>query len=455
MVSLFKQDKIGTFEYFYFFIMVIYMSQMTTTTARMIGGLSSPYFPFLFPIILTLILLNRHWVKFDDKRLIRTLLLMALWTILIFTHKSVFNSTQFSFHFFLFYSTIIAFIHVQVFGKKMLILYENIMMKLCFISLILWGISVIYPGSASFFQSFPKGGYGTNVLYLFSWTDPSRTVTSISNGIARNSGCSWEPGRFSILIVLALYCNLIRNGIKFKGNWSGIIMLAALASTQSTTGYIAAIVLYSFFAIKKFDLQYIIAFFIFIVPIGYQLSKLDFMREKIISQMDMTVEIRKANEMIDYTNKVKLSNEYESAFGRFQSIYFQLINIEHDPLLGYGMNNGNSYFSLKISPNYALTGGLLRIIAMYGIPFGLLLYFFLYKSSAALGREFKVRKGALFAIIILSSFSYDIFLVPVFMAFWFYGLFRKEEDLLIPVSESEDKETEGLPSEAKQLDNIK
>lgn len=454
MVSLFKQDKIRTFEYLYFFVMVIYMAQIHENTSRMVGTVSGALFPFLLPIILTIILLDRNKVKFDDKRLIRICLLFALWIVLLFTNKSYYGNEQYSYYFFLYYSIIVAYIHVQVFGKKMLPLYENIMMKLSLLSLVFWGIYIIYPSTAAFFRGFPEAGQGHHIFYLYKWTDPAvREIQSYNYSILRNAGCSWEPGRFSIMVLLALYCNLARCGIKFIGNWSGIILLLALLSTQSTTGLLGAIVLYSIFAFKKFDLQYIIAFLIFVVPVSYQLISLDFMGEKIEEQLDLDASLKKINSSVDYVNKVKESNEYVGSLARFPSMYFEIINIEHDPLLGYGRNDGKSYFSQRISGNFVLTSGLLKIFGQYGIPLGLILYLILYRSSAALGRIFKVRKFALFAIFLISLTSYTIFITPVFMAFWFYGLFRKEEDLVLITTEDSTESTTETSTEAPTPSN--
>lgn len=414
------------------------MAQVDKHTGRMVGVLSEPWFPFFLPIILTLVLLDRNRVKFDDKRLIRVILTFAIWTVLLFSHKQhYYDSVQFSYVFFLFYSIIIAFIHVQVFGKKMLPLYEHIMVRLCFIALVLWGIAVIYPGSATFFREFPKTNLGRNVYYLFVWLDEAESSGAVVtyNGILRNAGCTWEPGRFAIMVLLALYCNLARRGIKFKGNWSGIILLMALISTQSTTGYVGAIVLYSTIALKKFDLKYILGFLIIIVPIGYQLTKMEFMEEKIMEQADMDANLKKINESIDYVNKVKESNEYAGSLSRFASIYFELINIQHDPILGYGRNVGKSYFAQRISGNFLLVGGLLKIFGQYGIPLGIILYLILFHSSSVLGREFKIRKSTLFILFIIISVSYPLFTIPVFMAFWLYGIFRKEDSLLVSVAE--------------------
>ena len=456
MVSLFKQDKIRTFEYIYFFVMVIYMAQIHENTSRMVGTLSGALFPFLLPIILTIILLDRNKVKFDDKRLIRICLLFALWIVLLFTNKSYYGNEQYSYYFFLYYSIIVAYIHVQVFGKKMLPLYENIMMKLSLLSLVFWGIYIIYPSTAAFFRSFPEAGQGHHIFYLYKWTDPAvREIQSYNYGILRNAGCSWEPGRFSIMILLALYCNLARCGIKFKGNWSGIILLLALISTQSTTGFLGAIVLYSIFAFKKFDLQYIIAFLVFVVPVSYQLISLDFMGGKIEEQLDLDASLKQINKSVDYVNKVKESNEYVGSLARFPSMYFEVINIQHDPILGYGRNVGKSYFAQRISSNYLLVGGLLKMFGEYGIPLGFILYLILFRSSSALGRDFKIRKITLFVLFLIILTSYSIFITPVFMAFWFYGLFRKEERLLVSVTEEdegaiEDKMAEESDSQTKE-----
>ena len=453
MISLFKQDKIGTFEYFYFFVMIIYMAQLDGNTNRMIVSLSSPLLPFLLPIILTIILLDRNKVKFDDKRLIRISLTFIIWTILLFAHKSSYDSSQYSYYFFLLYSIVIAYIHVQVFGEKLLPLYESIMVKLCFIDLVLWGLCIIYPGFTSIFRSFPETSCGNNFFYIFNCLNPSiHNDIYISNGIVRNAGFSWEPGRFAIMVVLALFCNLARCGIKFRGNGSGIILLLTLASTQSTTGYIAAIVLYSFFSIKKFNFRYILAFLIFVVPIGYQLSKLDFMREKIESQLDLDTELRKSDEVIDYVNKTHKSNEYVSSLGRFQAMYYELINIQMDPILGYGRNPGRSYFAQRISGNFSLPGGLLKMFGEHGIPLGILLYVILYKSSVALGRAFRIRKGTFFVLYLIFLVSYGFFTAPIFTAFWFYGLFRKEDDLLIPVTEDSSENAEELTNETTSLE---
>ena len=71
------------------------------------------------------------------------------------------------------------------------------------------------------------------------------------------------------------------------------------------------------------------------------------------------------------------------------------------------------------------------MFGQYGIPLGIILYIILLRSSTALGRDLHTRKFALFAIYLISLTAYTIFIVPIFTAFWFYGIFRKEENLII------------------------
>ena len=208
-----------------------------------------------------------------------------------------------------------------------------------------------------------------------------------------------------------------------------------MLSTQSTTGYVGTLALYAFWGLKKISMSYILGITFVMIPIGYYASQLSFMQEKILKQLDLDYELQKFDKTIDYVNEVKQRNEYIASVGRFQAIYYEAQNIKEDPLLGYGLSPSNSYFSTHISSNFVLTGGILKIFGQYGIPLGLLLYFFLYKSSARIGKEYGVNKGALFVIFLISSIFYPLFLIPVFSAFWLYGLFRKD----IPIEELKPK----------------
>ena len=441
MIKLYNDFKVKQFEYIYFLVMIIYMAQATSYTSRMVGGLTArPLFPFLLPILLTIILLDRNKISFSHNGLSKILFIISIWTGCIIYKESLYSDKELSYYFFLFYAIIIAYIHVRVFGNKLFPLYEKIMVQMCVIALGLWLFAVLVPSSASLFRSFPEVNYGRNVFFIFTWMDPARG--QVENGIIRNAGFSWEPGRFAIMVLLAIYCNLLRNGIKFKKNRSGVILLLTMVSTQSTTGYIGTLALYAFWGLKNFNMGYILGITFLILPIAYYVSQLSFMKEKIERQLDLDFELEKLDKTIDYVNEVKQRNEYIASVGRFQAIYYEAQNIKEDPILGYGISPRNSYFSTHISSNFVLTGAILKIFGQYGIPLGLFFYLLLYKSSARIGREHGVNKGALFVIFLISCVSYPLFLIPVFTTFWLYGLFRKDIPIEYIKAKSEDTKSD-------------
>ena len=71
------------FEYFYLFVMVIYMAQMTTETGRMVGGISGNPIPLLIPIVLTIILLIRNPISFKDMKLWALIGILGAWTLAV------------------------------------------------------------------------------------------------------------------------------------------------------------------------------------------------------------------------------------------------------------------------------------------------------------------------------------------------------------------------------------
>ena len=439
MFSLFKKYDIGIFEYLYMFVMVIYLGQMTPQTGRMVGTISGDPVPFLLPIVLTVILVFKNPISFLNRRLTFVLIIFALWSILTIEQYHLFANNELSYYFFLFYSIIVAYIHVQVFGKKLLPIYEDIVVKLCAFSLILCTWADIDSSSIPFFKPFDQNIYGNKFYYLFNWMDPSGD--QVYEGIPRNAGFSWEPGRFSICVVLALLCNIARNGITFL-NFNVLVMLAAIASTLSTTGYVATGVLYIIAFSHKLNTQKTLLFFFILVPTLIGVSQLGFMQKKIEEQLSVETNLKQLEKTFNYNTENADEGEYLASLERFTAMYFEWDNVRDKPILGYGRNPENSYFYEEISTNFALTGGLVKLLAQYGIPLGVFLYFLLLISSFRLNRDYpEVSKVGLFFTFIVCSISYAMFTIPLFTAFWFYGIFYKDE------KEEEEEKKERITSE--------
>ena len=408
-------------------VMVIYMAQATPETSRMVGSISGNPVPLLLPMVLTYILWRRHPISFHNKRLYLILGVYCVWAVCSLVKYGDFSTQELSYHFFMIYAIVIAYIHNQVFGKELLPIYENILVFLCKIAIVGWLIAVLIPPSAAFFRLFPETRFGNNVLYLFNWMDPVKG--QIYSGILRNAGCSWEPGRFAIMVTLAIFCNLCHNGVKFKGNGNIWWLLAALATTQSTTGFSSALIIYLLFLIKKFNIKYVFILIFVMIPIVYGLLQLDFMSEKITDRLTKAQDVSRLYEQFDYYNGKESEGTYLGSLDRFDAMAFEWLNFMHDPLLGYGRNSQHSYFYTEITSNFRLANGLMNIISSYGILLGLFFYYTLYKSSVAIAEDSKEkRKLGLMLLFCLSAISYQILSIPVFTSFWFYGDFQRRTD---------------------------
>lgn len=421
-----KKHIASTYDYIYMIIMVVYMAQMTRDTGRMVGNLSGNPVPFLIPIILTTIFAINHRVKFHNKNLFFIVLLFFVWTIVIVLKKSLYSTNELSFFFFVFYAIVVAYIHVQGYGKSFFPCFEEVMVMFCKITFVLWGLCNIFPEAASsIMHQFPKTGYGNHVWFIFNWMDPAKEQ------IYRNAGISWEPGRFAIMIILAIAINLSREGIKFKSNPNIIWLLLALASTFSTTGYITAIVLYTIYLMRRFNVKNISFFIMAIVPLTCIISTMDFIGEKLSNRLNIEDRIESIYTSVEYAELNAENDEYRVSLDRFESIYFEaLYNIPNDPLFGYGRNTTHSYYGQNISRAFVLTGGLLAVISQLGIPLGLFMYLIMFNSSVAIAKDsLEKRRLAIFIAILMSSISYVLLFIPVFTTFWFYGIFKKESKI--------------------------
>lgn len=429
--TLFSQY--GRFEVLYMFVMVIYMAQATKETGRMVGSISGNPIPFLIPIVLTYLLCKRHPISFNNKNLHIVLAIYAIWAFCSLIKYNVFTTEELSYHFFMVYAIVIAYIHVQVFGRKLIPLYENILVLLCKIAVVGWLIAVILPMSSSLFRLFPETVYGNHVIYLFNWMDPAKG--QVYSGLLRNAGCSWEPGRFAIMITLAIFCNLCQNGIKFKGNMNIWWLLVALATTQSTTGFVAALTLFTVFLIKKFNLKYIILAALIVIPVVYGITQLDFVGEKIGKKLENAKDVSQRDQTFAWAAIQYDEGEYVGSIDRFDAMVFEWMNVLNDPILGYSRNAEHSYFRMYISNNFVLANGLVKVFGMFGVIFGLYFFYVLYISSKKIAYEsYDQKTFALFLLFCLSAISYQILIVPIFTSFWFYGLFstkQREETLNI------------------------
>lgn len=408
-------------------MMVIYMAQMSYVTKTMFsvsGGAN--LIGILIPNVLTLILISRNKKKLHGSRKLCAICALALAWIVVIMGK--FGMVEARSGLYTIYYIIIAYIQVRIFGKSLFLYYEDIMVLVAKYTTVMWLLGVLLPPVDQIYTLFPlsiesdnRTMDGYNILYLFCWNhDPSAIIP-------RNAGLAFEPGYFAIMLALAILVNLYRRGISFSGNSNIIWLLVALASTMSTTGFSVVMVLYIYFAVKRINFKYVFFALIVFIPLGYAVSKLDFMMQKITNEI---VGLSSSDTVIDQLqwSKTHRRNSHIS-LGRFMSMFFESQNILHDPITGYGPTTNQSYFSRKVSDNVTLTGGILKTFGIYGIPLGLFLYLMLFMSSSLMASSFgSNKKWGLFICVLMSSISYKIFCIALFTSFWFYGVFDREAD---------------------------
>lgn len=399
------------FERIYFFVMLIYAAQMTPDTARMIQNLSGNPIPLLIPIVLTAILLIRNPISFADRRLWMVVGITGAWSLASILKYQIYTTAEFSYHFFLYYAIFIAYIHIKVFGLELMSLYEKTMVLMCKIAIPLWLFCLLVPSIATpFFDLFPETGFGHNFLYIFNKINAN---VYPEYPFLRNAGFSWEPGRFSIMICFAILFNIQSRGVTFFKNSNIYWLLATLISTESTTGYSTVIALYAIHLINNWSFKNIIITLLIFIPVAYNIFQLDFMFGKILGQYE---------NLENLETMIQNSGEYSEktiALDRMPSFAIEWTNFLKDPILGYGRNYAHASLVL-------LTGGLMQMLSQYGLFLGLFFYTILFKSSRAIGTLFYTNKYGLLICALLSLFSYPLFIIPLFTAFWLFGVFNDE-----------------------------
>ena len=421
-----KSLDVGLYEYLYFFAMVIYMAYMTPETRVMNGGLTTRTFAFFIPVVLTIILLLRHHGRIAWNRYIAPLLLpLLIWSLIEIRWKNITEPKLIVNYFYIYYAAIVSIIHIEVFGKKLFSLYEDVIVILAEFSLAVWFLTIIAPDfSMSIARLFPEtGSGGYNFLYLVNWIDTGGR--HVLHGIIRNSGCSWEPGRYAIMLGLGLLFNLYRTEGSFK-NKNFLVLIVAIASTMSTTGYIFATIILLYFYIQDYSVPNVIKTALFFIPFVYIIYQFDFMGGKLEVKGDMMSQVDHIMESYSWTEMNNENDGTAYAMDRLPSMYFELENFIHDPILGYGACREYSYFYNYYTPSIGFCGGLVQMISVHGIFLGLLLMLILYKSSKSINYSFNGNKPfGFFIYSIVAMISYPIIWFPLFSAFWFCSLSKK------------------------------
>lgn len=287
----------------------------------------------------------------------------------------------------------------KIISNKFVNIYIDIIYLISLICLILWFICLFQPGLSalkSIASLFPLLGWdnienNTNVvttLYIYS-------IPLDNEGLIRNSGPFWEPGRFTIYITLALAINLFYFKERITSKKNTVFILTNI-TTFSTTGYVATAVLFiGYILFSNLKKGYKILFSVVLLTVVYYVGQLDFMTEKIAEQ-----------------------SADDSSWSRFGAIAYHWAQIMQSPMIGFGPFISRVFGDeLLSSPN-----GLTDLMRYYGIPLSILFYYLLYKGTKQYVNN--IHRGAnvfVFISIILLCFSQTITYSPFFMILYFFA----------------------------------
>jgi hypothetical protein len=409
-------QKISFFEYFLVFVFIIYAGK-ANAFIEPLSFTQNPIGAFI-PVILSIILIMRNKVVFEG----RFFLLLFGFAIYFLAITIKYREIHASFLITYVYLFFLAYVLIKAFGLKIFMIFEHIHYYLAILALIFWAGQIVLRGDTLYsilgkipgiepFSHVTGEGYN---IFLYS-VQPVFSSILYSFAIPRNCGYAWEPGAFAVYLCLAIFINLFFTGPDTNRRTRLWVLIIALLSTQSTTGYLIFMVLIASYLLKKQLNIIILVLPVTIVALVY-VSSLPFMSKKVINLIDDTKRIDQLVE--DYYGSETAANPQ-----RFTSLMIALVDFRNNPVLGIGIHAEDSW-TYKIGSNISAISGIGNLMAQFGLVGFLFFIILSVRSSIFFSRHFQYNSIFLLLFIILFiSISYSIILIPVIMMFWMFHFF--------------------------------
>ena len=225
----------------------------------------------------------------------------------------------------------------------------------------------------------------------------------------RNAGPFWEMGAFSGYLMLALIISYLKK--PELNNKINIVLILAILTAQSSTGYIALLLFLAFIfnrEVKNMALKGILSFsMLFIGYLAY--TNLDFLGEKIEMQF------AEAEALINTENLEGESTD------RFASILKDWRDFQGHELIGRGFNKRTRFTTMYANEEDVTdirTVGSTDILVRLGLPLFLLMIFMMYQSFSKFS-QYYWKNGdymgiSIVLIIMLLLTSETYFVHPLF-----------------------------------------
>lgn len=408
MIRLLDKSRITWFNYFYIFCIIIYAGK-ATVFARDLGDIRT--FGNAFALLITVYFFIVNKVKFTRKYKI-SISIFLLYAVVTSINNRMINPFWISQ--WLIWLTI-AYGMCQGLGERLFVTVETVLLHLSMIALLIWVIELIFPSAVVFlvktFEFSKPYAEDSNVaanmiFYTLSSDYGSATVADFIIFSKRNPGFAWEPGAFASIICLGIFCNVLRTNMRLRHNGALWGFFAALLSSQSTTGFITLIMMLGIWLIanKKYKWGFVI------IPIAIAMFSFPFVRDKLFAEL----------------NNLQYNDYTQSSGGAFNRTYSLVLDFQEflrHPLLGLGGWTGGTWYAQQ-GYEFALISGIGYMLSQYGAVISLLFIILLIYSAQIIKNDIGSNNSfILIAVILGMMYSYNLWMTPLYIAFWMYGVY--------------------------------
>lgn len=308
-----------------------------------------------------------------------------------------------------------SYLCLRIMGWRFFERFESVVTKLALVSLPLWMLQMLFPGTTRslietlqpFRPEVTQGGFNA-IVY---------SMQDSTHAIPRNCGFAWEPGGFASILVFAIFVNLNRTHLRWRGNRGLLVLSVALLTTQSTTGWTAAAILVVWFVARQKSWPIWLAV---VTPLSIAAAFHPMMATKISEGLE-------EDNMASVTQSIDNAYQYETVYTpqRFASFRICWEEFLRNKWLGFGGNTREATGSREKIRIVTVTGlgDILRRFGIAGISGFAICLFLSARSWAAGGRGAGI---VLVSVVAFIGFSYAQVQQPVFMSFWMSGVFLRD-----------------------------
>lgn len=318
---------------------------------------------------------------------------------------------------------IVVYLFVKTLKDNLFVIYKDLILLLAITGLIMWLLQIILGGdnlynligripSINTFSNVSSNGFNI----IFYSIQPASQIMVQNSLTYRNCGFAWEPGGFAVFLVLAIFIHLffIRSEVKF--NLRFWILVIALLSTQSTTGYVIFILMMIFYLFQK-NIKIVLLLFPALILGIVLMASLPFMRDKILLYFEEAGNV-------DIIVEQSVGNPISRNPQRFASFVIAFRDFKNNPVFGYGGQTEERWYT-KINSNISPISGIGNLLAQYGLVGFIFFIALLIKSSRFYSRHFNYGGSYSFLLVmLLITVSYSIILAPMIMCFWMFAYFE-------------------------------